>query len=290
MDSLAKLDSRPVLSALSRAVGTPAFSISQLLFVFVEGEENVGERERYRKLAGLPQNVRFMECGSCNEVARRVSAIKALANETEAGIRIGGVVDRDFRTDAEAQTFTDKQGVFVLPVHEAENFFLHPATLRRLLQQNGRENVVPCDLIRNAADGRAGSWIFQRAMSTSNARSLPDISVVAKDRAKGLAWAEFNADRDAAIQSIVNLSRFDADDEQKLEAILKVCAELYERKRAQETLWKNCEGKQILNAVAQETGFSGASALVQAAFALWSREGVPVPAEVSELRSYLAAI
>ena len=57
------------------------FPISKLLFVFVEGEEGVGERERFHKLAGLPQNVRFMECGSCNEVLRRVAAIKALANE-----------------------------------------------------------------------------------------------------------------------------------------------------------------------------------------------------------------
>jgi hypothetical protein len=96
VDRVARLDTRPVLSALSRAVGTPAFSISQLLFVFVEGEEGVGEREFFRKLAGLPRNVRFMECGSCNEVVRRVADIKALANEAEAEIRIGGVVDRDF--------------------------------------------------------------------------------------------------------------------------------------------------------------------------------------------------
>ena len=59
VNTLARLDTRPVLSALSRAVGTPAFSISQLLFVFVEGEESVGERERFRKLADAPQNVRF---------------------------------------------------------------------------------------------------------------------------------------------------------------------------------------------------------------------------------------
>lgn len=134
VDSLARLDTRPVLSALSRAVGTPAFSISQLLFVFVEGEEGVGEREFFRKLAGLPQSVRFMECGSCNEVVRRVTDIKALANEAEAGIRIGGVVDRDFRSEADATALTRDHGVFVLPVHEAENFFLHPVMLRLLLE------------------------------------------------------------------------------------------------------------------------------------------------------------
>jgi uncharacterized protein DUF4435 len=127
-----------VLSALSRAVGTPAFSIAQLLFIFIEGEQGVGERERFRKLAGVPQNVRFMECGSCNEVVRRVEAIKALANEAEAGIRIGGVVDRDFRGTAEVKSLLDSNGVYALPVHEIENFYLHPATLR-ILRQSGRD-------------------------------------------------------------------------------------------------------------------------------------------------------
>jgi hypothetical protein len=83
VDSLDRLDTRPVLSALSRAVGTPAFSISNFLFVFIEGEEGVGERERFRRLSGLPHNVRFMECGSCHEVLRRVRAIRNVATESD---------------------------------------------------------------------------------------------------------------------------------------------------------------------------------------------------------------
>ena len=142
VDSVARLDTRPVLSALSRAVGTPAFSISQLLFVFVEGEEGVGERERFRKLAGLPQTSAF-GCGSCNEVLRRVMSIRAIAREAEAGIRIGGVVDWDFRSDADSNALNHDHGVFVLPVHKVENYFLHPGTLSVLLQQNGRGAFQP---------------------------------------------------------------------------------------------------------------------------------------------------
>jgi ABC-type transport system involved in cytochrome c biogenesis ATPase subunit len=290
VDSLARLDARPVLSALSRAVGTPAFSISQLLFVFVEGEENVGERERYRKLAGLPLNVRFMECGSCNEVIRRVSAIKSLAAEADAGIRIGGVVDRDFRSDQEALALADENGIFVLPVHEAENFFLDPQTLSTLLAQNGRPNVAARDLIRSAAEARAGSWIFQRALSTRNARSFPAIAPAAKEHAKGMTWARIDADRDAAIASIVELSGFDAENQRKLGGILGICVNSFGVKRTQDRLWKICEGKQVLNAVAQETGFSGAPALIQASFAAWSREGTVIPTELTALRTYLEGL
>jgi ABC-type transport system involved in cytochrome c biogenesis ATPase subunit len=290
VDSLDRLDTRPVLSALSRAVGTPAFSISKLLFVFVEGEEGVGERERFHKLAGLPQNVRFMECGSCNEVLRRVAAIKALANEAEAGIRIGGVIDRDFRIDANASAIANDNGVFVLPVHEAENFFLHPLTLAALLLQNGRAELLPANLIREAADARAGSWIFQNTMATQNAKSLPDIWVIAKEHAKVLTWAQLDADRSAAIQRIVDTSGYDADNQRKLQGLLEISTNSYARKRDEDSLWKACEGKQVLNDVARTVGFSGAPALIQAAFAAWAREGAQVPEELIAFRDYLSRL
>ncbi len=290
VDGLARLDSRPVLSALSRAVGTPAFSISQLLFVFIEGEDGVGERERFRKLAGLPQNVRFMECGSCNEVLRRVAAIKSLAKEAEAGIRIGGVVDRDFRSDTDARALYSTNGVFVLPVHEAENFFLHPETLAVLIGQNGLNELTPTDLIRDAADTRAGNWIFQHAMATPNAKLLPEISVVAKERAKSLTWAQIDSNRDTIIQSIVDACKFDEEDLRKLKSILDISTDLYARRRDEIDLWKICEGKQVLNDIARAIGFSGTSSFVMAAFAVWEREGAEISEELGAFRNYLNSL
>ena len=290
VNSIARLDARPVLSALSRAVGTPAFSISQLLFVFVEGEESVGERERFRRLAGLLQNVRFMECGSCNEVLRRVATIKKLACEAETGIRIGGVVDRDFRSDAAATALSREHGIFCLPAHEVENFFLHPATLGLLLEQNGRPDLVPRNLIRIASDARAGNWIFQYAMATTNAKSLPGICVIAKEQAKAFTWAQFDEDQTAAIQRIVDGSGYGADDQRKLRDIMKISANSYAQRRGEDDLWKVCEGKQVLNDVARTAGFAGASAMVQATFAAWAREGAELPEELSVFREYLAAL
>jgi len=290
VNTLARLDTRPVLSALSRAVGTPAFSISQLLFVLVEGEENIGERERFRKLANAPQNVRFMESGSCKEVIRRVETIKSLATEAEAGIRIAGIVDRDFRTDAAVTALLTDNGVYALPVHEAENFFLHPATLSTLLLQNGRAEFLPLDLIREASDTRTGSWIFQHAMATPNARSLPEIPNPAKERAKSLSWTEINADQSIAIESIVRLTRFEAADVAKLQDILNISIKFYARKRTEDALWKTCEGKQVLNQVARTVGFADAPALVSATFAAWEREGTQLPEELTALRSYLSGL
>jgi energy-coupling factor transporter ATP-binding protein EcfA2 len=290
VDSIARLDQRPVLSALSRAVGTPAFAISKLLFVFIEGEEGVGERERFRKLAGLPQDVRFMECGSCNEVVRRVGVIKALANESEAGMRIGGVVDRDFRLDGDAAALSIASGVFVLPVHEVENYFLHPGTLDLLLAQNGRDQLKALEVVRRAADARAGSWVFQYAMATRNAANFPEIAQAAKDVAKGLRWEHLSTDRDASLDRIVNASSFDAANQAKMRTILGLSIDTYARKRLDVSLWKECEGKQVLNDVARDLGFNGAPTLSQAVFAAWSREGAKIPDELAELRRYLSGL
>ncbi len=290
VNSLARLDTRPVLSALSRAVGTPAFSISQLVFVFVEGEESVGERERFRKLAGLPQNVRFMECGSCSEVIRRVEVIKALATQAEAGIRIGGIVDRDFRTDAAVTALLNDNGIYALQVHEVENFFLHPASLDVLFAQNGQATLVATEVIQNASDARAGNWMFQHAMATPNAKTLPDMPLPAKERAKNLTWLEIETDRNAAIHSIVTLTGFDTENARRFQEILNISVAIYARKRTEDSFWKVCEGKQVLNRIAQASGYAGAPALVLAALTAWAREGTQLPEEIVAFRAYLAQL
>lgn len=290
VDSLARLDSRPVLSALSRAVGTPAFSITQLRFVFVEGEEGVGERERFRNLAGLLEDVRFLECGSCNEVVRRVNSVRALAAETQTGIRMGGVVDRDFRSDFDARSFGDANGVFVLPVHEVENFFLCPTTLAILLHQNGQHGKSAEEMIREAADQRAGSWIFQHAMSTANAESLPEMSIMAKERAKSLSWGQIETDRDSVINDVAVLAGYREEAQEKLRRLLAISSDAYSRKRREPPFWQYCEGKQVLNSVARTAGFSDSSSMVRASFALWGRDGAHIPRELLLFRDYLASL
>jgi hypothetical protein len=175
-------------------------------------------------------------------------------------------------------------------VHEVENFFLHPATLRLLLTQNGREQVDPLVVIQAASDARAGSWIFQYAMATPNAKTLPDMPEPAKNRAKGITWERFGADRQATIREIGGLTRFGAAEATKFSQILEVAANAYARKRDEETLWQFCEGKQVLNAVANSLGFADQQALSQATFALWDREGAQIPEEVLALRQYFRSL
>jgi hypothetical protein len=65
---------------------------------------------------------------------------------------------------------------------------------------------------------------------------------------------------------------------------------LYARKRVEDSLWKVCEGKQVLNDVARATGFAGTPALVQATFVAWERNGALIPQELTAFRKYLAML
>lgn len=291
VDTVARLDTRPVLSALSRAVGTPAFSVSQLRFVFVEGEEGVGEREKFHGLAGAPQSVRFLECGSCNEVLRRVSSVEALANEMEGPIRVGGIIDRGFRARDDARDLAADTGVLVLPVHEVENLFLEPGTLRTLLVRNGRSGVDPIELVRSAADERAGAWIFQHALGTRNLRDLPPISPSSKEKAKALSWDALESREQGAVDSIVASAGISTEDGERLAKVLHVYVEAYRRRREDPDLWKHCEGKEVLHRIAPEIGFAGADALTRAASVLWNDpESGAVFEELQTLRDYVQSL
>ena len=285
-----RLDTRPVLSVLSRAVGTPAFSITQLRFIFVEGQEGVGERERFRRLTGASDKARFIECGSCEEVTRRVLAVKSIAAESGVSIRIGGVVDKDFRSAGDIAKLESATGVHVLPVLEVENLLLEPRTINALIAQNGKTRIDASALVRDLADARSGGWIFQYAMATPNAKDLPDMPTPAKEAAKKATWVQFAADRNGTIKSLVDATGFVEPAKGKYRQLLEIATKAYDAKRTERDFWKVCEGKQILQDVARRCGFADVETFQLASFAAWERDSTLIPAEVSRLRAYVAGL
>jgi hypothetical protein len=94
------LSGKPVLLALSAAVGSPAFAIHKRRFIYIEGEPLGQERQRFYDLVGDLDANRFLGGGGCRDVIRMVGELKLLAAEDEQ-IQLGGVIDRDLRTDEE---------------------------------------------------------------------------------------------------------------------------------------------------------------------------------------------
>ena len=95
---IAVLADQPVVSTLSRSIGSPAFSLSNIRIALIEGETQIGERERFRMICGDPLDVRFIESGSCREVIRRRDDLRSIAAGVDQTIRVGAIVDRDYRS------------------------------------------------------------------------------------------------------------------------------------------------------------------------------------------------
>ncbi|MEN2512771.1 AAA family ATPase, partial [Gordonia polyisoprenivorans] len=142
------LSGRPVLSALSAAVGSPAFALGKLRFIYIEGDRQTRERERFYAVCGDETTNRFLEGGGCRDVLRRLSDIKTLSAESQEQLHIGGVIDRDFRTDSQADELERDYSVHVLGCHEVENLFLHPEAIDALLTSMFRGVTPPRESVR----------------------------------------------------------------------------------------------------------------------------------------------
>jgi hypothetical protein len=275
-----------VLQVLSAAIGAPGFSLNNLRFVFVEGERSTNERERFQKLVDAPQTSRFMEAGNCTDVARKLVAVSQLAAETDQQLHVGGVIDRDFRTQEQIKAVLSISPVFPLPCHEIENLFLHPPTLGVLLEGIGRKANEANGVVLTAVDRSAGAWIQQRACT----RQFPEMVVAGEVRRLvwETDWTVVSANPSAFVAEIVTKqSLTGSEDEKKFTSALMTAFNDYQKIRTSDGLWRECMGKQTLRSVSKELGFSAADFLEKSVVQLWQKGRVPVPEEVEKLRTYV---
>lgn len=254
------LSEKPALSILSAAVGSPAFSLAKKAFLFIEGDRQGVERDKFYRLFGLLSSisdVRFMEGGGCKEVERKVEACSQLAEFTEQQIHVGGIVDMDHRTQDEIERLQNK-GLLVLPYHEIENAFLFPDALKYVIQNSGSE-IDAYDLIQQASDKVAGKWIFGRAMYRSDVKieNYREISAFWSS----LKWSEIDAVRLEGINSPQIVCE-NTSELVKYNTELTSAFNEYSSLRTSKHLWKTCEGKQVLSIIPRELGFAKQIALI----------------------------
>ncbi|MDP4533705.1 AAA family ATPase [Marinobacter salarius] len=260
VSQVVSLDNQPALSILSSAIGSPAFSLSKKSFIFIEGDRQGVERDKFYRLYSTIKpsvDIRFMEGGGCKDVERKVEACNILSEETDQQLHVGGIIDKDFRNDEEHSRLR-ALGLFVLPFHEIENAFLYPPVLQIIVQSNGI-NDTPKNLIKMAADKVAGKWIIERAkfraaVKINNKRQI-DIfwSKLKWEDIRGkcleeLAAPEFECKRD--------------EDKEALQRELRNAIHQYGEITDSEDLWAQCDGKQVISVLPPMLGFSKQIALV----------------------------
>ncbi|MEV6523211.1 AAA family ATPase [Longispora sp. NPDC051575] len=278
--SVQLLAERPVLSVLARSLGTPAFSLSKLRFVYVEGEAQLAERDRFARLAGNIAAYRFIEAGGCAEVRRQLVASVRLAAETDEQLHVGAVVDRDFRTLVEVEELT-AAGFHVLEVHEAENFFLQPEIGEVIC--GPLQDTPFADLLRDSSDHFAGLWVIQRAAQQAGV----DPGKALKDFASKQRWANI----DSGQQNMVAYIRANALSDGDLLAVAAVEAiGRYAMLRLAPDLWKFSMGKQVLSRLASLIGYKGPALYSRQAMALWGNGTIDPSPELLAMRTYLASL
>jgi hypothetical protein len=274
---------RPVLATLCRAVGTPAFSLLDRRFVFVEGRVELGESERVRRLLDTGTSVHFLESGSCGEVLSRLRGVSGVASAAEQ-LRVGAIIDRDHRSERQAAA-VEAEGVFVLPVHELENAFLQPAMLTAILAQAGRDREGVTELLRRATDPIAGVWILQRAAMR---HEWEDVPAALRRAAMPFSRDDVLGDRDAFLEAVLQSQPLDEADTARRHRHLVEAASAYEAARENiDELWRVCSGKEAIRNVARDLGFRGLAALEARAFAAWDAGEVPRPDFVPAARRYI---
>ena len=93
--------------------------------LFVEGEKNSYDHFLYQEVFG-DKGYHVIPCGGCQDVVKYVKSKRGYEHLNL--IEVYGIVDRDFRTDAEIAALQE-DGIFCLDVAEVENLFVIPELL-----------------------------------------------------------------------------------------------------------------------------------------------------------------
>lgn len=289
VERVSTLENRPVMSALSAAVGAPAFSIAQLRFVLVEGARETQERERFYRICGEPTVNRFLEGGSCDEVVRKLDTLTQLASETDEQLRVGGVVDRDFRTDEQIASIRAVAAVHVLGCHEIENLFLHPDGIGILVERSGKDPKEAQEILQNASDVFAGMWVVQKASAENRQLARPDREM--RKVMGRLSWSNFKEDRDRCVAELVDV--LDAEESEAVEAwksAIVDAVDSYRSCREADDLWARCLGKQVSSRIPHDVGLSDASTMESQVVQMWERNELDPPDPAKRLLSYVQSL
>ena len=276
------------MTALSAAVGAPAFSIARLRFVLVEGARETQERERFYRICGEPTVNRFLEGGSSDEVAKKLDTLTLLASETDEQLRVGGVVDRDFRTDEQIASIRTVATVHVLGCHEIENLFLHPDGIGVLMQRSGKDPKDAKEVLQTASDHFAGIWVVQRA-STRNPQ-LPWPNRDMRQVMGRLSWSHFKEDQEKCVAVLVDAIKPEAIEAEGWKSAIIDAVDSYRSCREAGDLWAHCLGKQVLSTIPHSVGLTDASTMEIQVTQMWERKEVDLPDAAKALIAYVQSL
>lgn len=292
------LADRPVLPLLARALGNPAFSLRGRRFILVEGEPGGWQKDRFDALVGHDDANRIIEVGGSAQLLATLDNIQRVAAETDDQLAVGGIIDRDYRTNQEAEDLQRGRSLHILGCHEVENLFLHPPSLQALIERSGIHGTTPHGIILDISDAMAGRWVVGHALTRATYQRRPEPRVASSGarsaRVAGarITWADIARDREAIVATLLGafgLQSAEASEEMQRDLAGAVDAYAGLRDREDE-LWKRCAGKEVFGQVPMKVGAADKRILEKQVLRLWSAEGSVPPTELDDLRRFVRSV
>lgn len=275
------LNDRPALRSLGPLLGNPAFAIDKVPFVLIEGDVGGIEHQRFEELCKGGPQVKFLKVGSCTSVINHFDTISQFAEQSNEPVRLGAVIDRDFRGKQDRATLMAGRAIHILGAHEVENFFIHPDLLELVFKLSNLADE-PLDAIRKAVEPDAGAWILQHAIGTEPKQIPKAVSKTARD----WKWADIESDLDSFTSSLLaNFLQPPEDFAARIEEHFKAWQKLL----VSDELWRECMGKQALSRLCQGIGIK-AKLFEAQALNYWESGAVNRPPELEALRKYVASL
>jgi ABC-type branched-subunit amino acid transport system ATPase component len=131
----------------------------------VEGTEASFDKSFYTWLL-RPHVAEVVPLGGCDEVRAAVSRI-GIWNQLTSGVTLGGVMDRDFRSESKLQECTADRCV-ALKYHEAESYLCDPDLLVALAEKIGTVDPIPT---RAVFETKLMQWAESKALEVAVQRA-----------------------------------------------------------------------------------------------------------------------
>lgn len=280
-------EEEPVVPSLAKALGYPAFSLRNTCFVYIEGGNSGRERDRFDSLTPEIGKTKYIEAGNCDSVIRRVNELRDLAEQSGEDIPIGGVIDRDFRSDDEVEEIEGEHGVFVLDVHEVENLFLHPPAIESLIDRLDLDYTSALEPLQEVADLHFGLWLGKR--SEIECPGLDDPGREARAYLHEKGWPLEHGPEELATEYRDRLE--DPPERDDLVEAFTEGMDLYEATREDaESLWRSVRGKKVLNRLPSRLDLSGPRTVERSVRKVWDDRAAEEPDALGALRTYIRSL
>jgi ABC-type cobalamin/Fe3+-siderophores transport system ATPase subunit len=261
----------------------PAMLKSDTLLA-VEGRDSSFDRTFYTWLVDDP-GVTVSPVGDCERVRTVAQGAEVWATAARAGVHTLGVIDRDFRDDAEVKEL-EAENVVVLALHEAESYLCLPAVFAALAGAVGTANPSPTVKVvqdRIVAFARAGALQAALRRIVDRERVTVDLSLTGSE----MAAVTSSADAAALLATKVG-AKWSVVEWQKADAIRSLIdAEVRKidaasQKEDVDALLRLIPGKQLLAGLAKSIGLRSSMEVLHAARKHLRPESFPALADLRD--------